>query len=536
MNGKLLRRIIREEIEKIEEAVALSRVKPLMQLNHVNKHRDEFFEKLSKLPNATFSKRKDRIYFPIGKSKVAMGRLEKEIVDTLSKYDYKVINYLKNIAETPKGQRVKMTKALARVGENDLLDFYSTRSKADIRDVSSGRLVCFSKHPYDLKGMSLGRSWEGSSCMASFTGERYIPVDIEKGTIVVYSIEPDDLNLSKPKGRVLLKQFVRDAYNPVIVYFAEQSSYGEISLGIRKFINGIVNKLQNVDIGKYRLTCGLYNDSTDVRLKTDDDVGGDDNEIQSLKMSGYSKVIRSSKGRIWVEQDMRISAQGLSDFPFDVYGVEGDLLIDNNKITHLKWFPKIITGTLSISNNRIKNWKFGPESVGTLYIVGNPINTFKGSPEIHGNEGLRAYIDISRTNITNFKGMWVASDLTCLIVAENMLRSLSFEGLPLGVKYGTILHSGIPMKNLVGIPQYLGKLSVHTKSAFGMEQCKTIERSEIHYTPDNLDDITFLISALVGIKLMRMLIKTPYAKEVEVAIEENLPMDKKERIFVEKIG
>ena len=34
--------------------------------------------------------------------------------------------------------------------------------------------------------------------------------------------------------------------------------------------------MKKVDIGRYRLTCGLYTDSSDVRLKADDVVGGDD--------------------------------------------------------------------------------------------------------------------------------------------------------------------------------------------------------------------------------------------------------------------
>jgi hypothetical protein len=532
MNGKLLRRIIREEIEKIEEAVALSRVKPLMQLNHVNKHRDEFFEKLSKLPNATFSKRKDRIYFPIGKSKVAMGRLEKEIVDTLSKYDYKVINYLKNIAETPKGQRIKMTKALSRVGEDDLLNFYSRQYKAKIRDVASGRLVCFSKHPYDLKGMSLGRSWEESSCMASFTGERYIPVDIEKGTIVVYSIEPDDLNLSKPKGRVLLKQFVRDGYIPLIVYFAEKSNYGEISPNIRAFITSITNKVQKVHIGKYSLMCGLYNDSTDTRTKVDD---SSNDALQQLIDAGHTTSTISPDGKVWVMDDMHLVRQSLTEFPFEVYGVAGDLVMENNKITHLKWFPKIIEGLLDLGENRIKNWKYAPESVHSLHINQNPIDTLQGSPEVLGTPVGHAVVSITSTNITNFKGLRIYAS-KCYIYAYRLPRVLSFEGLPSGVEYVSILHSGVPMENLIGIPTEVGRLEVHTKSALGLHRCRNLTRAFIYYMPTTLDDIPILIDALNEIEFYHLEIKTNYSEEVSIAIDENLPTKKVRLILVEKIG
>jgi hypothetical protein len=516
MNKELLRQIIREEVEKIKEAVALSRVKPLMKLNRANKHRDEFFKKLAKLPSATFSKRKDRIYFPIGKSKVAMGRLEKEIVDTLANYDYKVIDYLKNIAETPKGQRIKMTKALSRVGEDDLLNFYSRQSKAKIRDVASGKLICFSKHPYDLKGMSLGRSWEGGSCMATSMGNSYIPLDIEKGTIVVYSIEPDDLNLSNPKGRVLLKQFINvyDSYD--VKYFAEQNSYGEISPQIMTFISNIGRKVQNIGVGEYRLDCKLYNDSNVERVISDVDLGNlYDSDLGELYSNNFKNIGRSDDGNVWVRGDMDITSKGITEFPYNVHTVMGGLYMNDNKITHLKWFPKIIERFLVLTNNRIKNWKFAPNRVGSLIVKNNPLDTLVGSPLIVGiiNSGM---INISSTNIKNFEGMRVkASNIN--VFCNDMKSGFSLKKLPTNVEYVTLSHSGVAMKNLEGMPKRIEKyFECKVESVEGIDKCEYIKNGEITYLPTSEGDIQLLIRELHRLEFGRLVIKVPSQYEAMV--------------------
>jgi hypothetical protein len=539
MNKELLRQIIREEIEKIEEAVALGRVKPLMKLNRVNKHRDEIFKKLAKLPNATFSKRKDRIYFPIKEVKI-VGRLEKEISKIFKKNGYTLLSYIGNVAETPKGQRIKMTKALTRLGENDLLDFYSSRDKSEIKDVASGKLICFSKHPYDLKGMSLGRSWEDGSCMAAAEGVHYIPVDVEMGTIIVYTIEPLDLNLNNPMGRVLLKQYRSMPSMDSVRYFAENKTYGNISPGTRLFIDKIMYKIQGAGVGQYSLECGLYNDSTSLK-NIPATSNGEYSDIDMMMAIGL-EVSNDRDGRIWIQNsEANLSNQSLIEFPFEnVVGTYGDLDMSGNKITHLKWFPKLINGNLKLSNNRIKNFKFAPDRVGALDISYNPISSLKGMPQISMGS---SRLNISGTYINNFNGINLDDYSKPKITAMEMKTSLSFIGMNYTNSINTFNHSGQPMVNLVGIPKFIIYFTANIKSFYGIDKLVGAKNIEIRYTPASDEDFKYIID-WIGTResgfdssqfntFNRLVIKTPNPSKLRSEMSQMIDEVILEKVYIE---
>jgi len=60
--------------------------------------------------------------------------------------------------------------------------------------------------------------------------------------------------------------------------------------------------------------------------------------------------------------------------PNDVDCINGDLWLDNNKITVLENLPQSIQGHLYLSNNKIKVIQNLPQSIqGNLYLSNNPI-------------------------------------------------------------------------------------------------------------------------------------------------------------------
>jgi hypothetical protein len=77
-------------------------------------------------------------------------------------------------------------------------------------------LICYSRHAYDIAGMSTDRGWE--SCM-ELPGKNkkeggvnweYIPKEVKAGTIIAYLIKSDDKNIEKPVGRMLIRPYLNN--------------------------------------------------------------------------------------------------------------------------------------------------------------------------------------------------------------------------------------------------------------------------------------------------------------------------------------
>ena len=123
--------------------------------------------------------------------------------------------------------------------------------------------IVFSKHSYDIAGMSTDRGW--TSCMNVYTGEnkRYIQYDIKEGTIVAYLIKGSDFNINNPTARLLIKPYV-NIDNPDDVYFQPETKiYGTAPLDFESIVNEIFDKIQPVKAGTFSLVDTLYCDAGD---------------------------------------------------------------------------------------------------------------------------------------------------------------------------------------------------------------------------------------------------------------------------------
>ena len=268
----------------IKEAIPYSIAKEYITTERTDaaiKRMDDVFNKLKNLPNAkVLDRRGDRIAFPYGETP-----LEDDIKMLLKKYDYNVLNFNNNdalrIAKTEKGnkaQPIKITKALANISRlkdkdgniiepkaKNFVDLFADAKSREGKAMEKklGLIVIFARHPYDIAGMSYGRTWR--SCMHLVDGKlrEFVKKDIKFGTIAVYLTNANDETLSNPLARILVKPYINlKNINDVILY-PEAKTYGEID-NPKKFIDYldyVLEKVQNMD-GEYKLLSCLNPDST----------------------------------------------------------------------------------------------------------------------------------------------------------------------------------------------------------------------------------------------------------------------------------
>ena len=251
----------------LKEAVPYSIVKNYLKIKRSPEAETvikKVFSNLKSLPNATqLDKRGNRIAIPYGEQSV-----EQEIDSVLSKYNFSIKDFEKGIATDTKSNReIKLGKALNIVSKKEpkakeLLDLFSSAKSKGVQSQDEGLMLVFSNHPYDIAGMSTGRSW--SSCMNLLSGSNksYVSLDIEKGTIICYLAKSTDKDLKNPIGRILIKPFLNVEDDKDVILYPEEKTYGSID-NPEKFIStidDIMEKVQNVS-GAYKKMGCLYSDS-----------------------------------------------------------------------------------------------------------------------------------------------------------------------------------------------------------------------------------------------------------------------------------
>ena len=276
INEKQLKNIIKEAIPYniAKEYITTERTDGAIKLM------DNVFSKLKTLPNAkVLDRRGDRIAFPYGETP-----LEDDIKMLLRKYDYNVLDFNNNdalrIAKTEKGnkaQPIKITKALANISRlkdkdgniiepkaKNFVDLFADGKSREGKAMEKklGLIVIFARHPYDIAGMSYGRTW--SSCMHLTDGQLrdFVKKDIENGTIAVYLTKATDEGLSNPLARVLVKPYVNVGNENDVILYPEAKTYGKID-NPKKFIDyldSVLEKIQNIG-AEYKLLSCLNPDS-----------------------------------------------------------------------------------------------------------------------------------------------------------------------------------------------------------------------------------------------------------------------------------
>lgn len=151
---------------------------------------------------------------------------------------------------------------------------------------SSGTQIVVSCHPYDIIGMSTGRSWDNTSCMRLADNrpgmrdgayKEHLENDVAEGTLVAYAIRTDDNNIKQPLCRCLLKPFTNGKGD--ILFRRESDVYGNAVPGFDPVLHKFLRRLNaKVPAGSYSLVEGLYDDG----VGDDHDHTGDSEHIRTV--------------------------------------------------------------------------------------------------------------------------------------------------------------------------------------------------------------------------------------------------------------
>lgn len=125
-------------------------------------------------------------------------------------------------------------------------------------------MICISRHPYDIIGMSTNRGW--SSCMNHHGGTgmlHNVQADIKQGTIIAYLIYKNDTNIKNPVARINIKPY-SNLLNKTVLNLPVQRIYGEPIKAFQNTINKFFYEKQKDLIKgclRFSSKTGIYTDT-----------------------------------------------------------------------------------------------------------------------------------------------------------------------------------------------------------------------------------------------------------------------------------
>lgn len=195
------------------------------QLSHdiLEKKLDQF----NKINDAEFN----NFYIKNYKSGIVYFIVSDEQYDNIDDFDKDEIFYSKEY---------KIGGLLESLGNKGLLEKF----KLDpIRLESSGKYkIVVSRHPYDIVGMSTGRGW--TSCMNLKDGcnRHYVNQELRHGTIIAYLVKDNDLNITNPISRILLKPYINK--KGIVVLYPQETDYSRA--GYSSYSNAFKTRLLEI--------------------------------------------------------------------------------------------------------------------------------------------------------------------------------------------------------------------------------------------------------------------------------------------------
>jgi hypothetical protein len=192
-------------------------------------------------------------------------KMSKYIPYIVTKY-YKARNIVNSIENPNEAETDEQLKNTIKEKTNQLLSDYNKIPEVHLRMNSSFQAnvqlyIVFSKHSYDVAGMSTDRGW--TSCMNIYKGsnKHYIQYDIKEGTIVAYLIKEPDFNIKNPTARIAIKPYVNIEKPDDVFFQPETKIYGTPSVDFNSIVNEIFDKIQPGKTGTFALVDTLYCDS-----------------------------------------------------------------------------------------------------------------------------------------------------------------------------------------------------------------------------------------------------------------------------------
>ncbi len=459
--------------QELNEALKLSQYRDYHEIRP-----EDLENKLSEI-----FKGKNRIYIPF-EYKVTDEDIDENINIryVLDESGYTVTNYLEGYCEKD-GRTFRIGKVLNKLNRLDLLKTFNEDPQRAIQNKNF--LICISKHPYDIAGMSTDRGW--TSCMNLETGTltRFMQKEITEGTIIAYLINEDDKNINHPYGRINIKPYNNKRND--IAWGLAKFCYG--SLLDKKRKNNILSKnfknevskwvklnLNNRKNGVFKLNYNVYDEARPLikignrkskEYKIDDWDINPDNLIDGVYEGDIciiSKNIKEFKG---FEEEIGL----------DIKEVKGGLYFNHcQSLTSVSNLPEKINGSLIFSNcTSLTSVSNLPKEIGE-----NLDFTFCASLTYVSNmpEYIGGFLDIGRT-CPFFEGMSEDTlrnmyNIGPLNFKDMRKFSININDLKDGVYNGDIKVSDHEITEFRGFKEELGLDIKEVNGSISFEACKSL--------------------------------------------------------------
>jgi hypothetical protein len=334
--------------------------------------------------------KKYRIYLPLVADHHIVDSDVLHAVDTAVKdQGYHITDYVGGYAKSDDGAR---TKKIGKIITDPVImqKFSNDPARANSNKNTADMLVCISRHPYDIAGMSTDRGW--TSCMDMVDGDNidYIMSDVEGGTLIAYLINADDKNITSPIARLLIKPFIlnsKDASPDDYILVAEQRVYGTNAPGFKETVAVWLKEVNHgKDDGVYCIKPGIYADSAREVLHAPNKSKTEILDIISADPKKYKmppfKYIVTQNGSINLEVTGVYGAllRILTQYEIKINKLKGDFDCSTLTLTQLPiCTPKYITGDFDCSDNsKLKSLKNAPSMVsGTVNTSGTELDPVK---------------------------------------------------------------------------------------------------------------------------------------------------------------
>jgi hypothetical protein len=444
------------------EALKPSEFRELMQVGRdlAMKRIEGIWDKLKSQADST-NRNGDRLFFEISASP-----LEDKLHRYLKANNYEIVDYKGGLVKKVGDKNnVKIVKVLTMLGKNDptaskLQRNYELLKSVDkLNDYDSAKsesatpedyIMVISKSPYDLGGMTTDRKWD-YSCMNLRGGvnKRFVSIDIKRGTLVSYLVNPTDKNIKNPIGRILIKPYVEIDNMDEVLYGIQHDKvkYGKDNPEYVKTLVNLLDKAQEEKTGIFRLDRDLYPDAgKQFTVSNPNDVPPE----KILKYFGIRNYTINADNTVDVDGDVDLSRKGLTEIPIKFGVVRGNFDIRVNNLLSLKNCPQIVTGYFSCVNNpQLTSLKWGPKSAKDYYCGRCDLRSLEGAP----NEVTGGFYCSGNRNLTSLKGgPSSAKDYGCYACG---LKSL--EGAPNELSGSFDCNDNYELTSLVDGPKYVGR-------------------------------------------------------------------------------
>jgi hypothetical protein len=365
----------------------------------------------------------DRLFFEISASP-----LEDKLHRYLKANNYEIVDYKEGLVKKVGDKNnVKIVKVLMMLGKNDptavklqrnyellksvnkLNDYDSAKSESA---VAEDYIMVISKSPYDLGGMTTGRDWADSCMNLRGAGiyKNYVPIDVERGTLVSYLVDPMDKNIKNPTARILIKPYLELDNKDEVLYGIQ---HGKVKYGLDnpeyvKTLINILDKAQEEKTGIFKLDNSLYHDGGKQFIVFNPK---DTPAEKLLEYFGIKKYTINEDGMVDVDGSVDLSHRNLTEIPIKFGVVKGNFNVKGNNLLSLKNCPREVNGTFDCSfNKQLTLLKWGPKEAQSYYCNYCDLKSLEGAP----NEILYDFNCSYNSNLTSLKyGPKIVGDYNC---------------------------------------------------------------------------------------------------------------------------